>query len=103
MDIDKINWEKLKFSKVIPIGDVKGYIMSTHVDNENEMFTLDHLKKAVQFNKTHPWMNNNHDPSRVPVGRIIKSDIQKTDDGNYKLWVETEIFDIKTMGDIVII
>ena len=100
MNIENIDLNKLNFSKLIAIGNTKGFIMTTHVDKHRERFTLELLKKALEMGKEKFWINSNHDPSKTPVAKILLNEIRKMDEDNYGIYVETEVYDDETMRKI---
>ncbi|MGA9365425.1 MAG: hypothetical protein WBW16_13760 [Bacteroidota bacterium] len=92
---------KWKFRKLEVKGKVKGIGTTTHVNTYGERFTISMLEAMVaqtNGNLTH----SEHQYDRLPIGRIISSEIVKLEDGEFGCQITTELYvdpdSIKGMG-----
>lgn len=74
---------------------VKGMVATTKIDAHNMRITLDALKKAaddINNGEYAPSVGVEHDPTILPIGKVIKAYIEKIDDNDYGLYCEQDMF-----------
>jgi hypothetical protein len=69
-------------------------VSSTHIDSQNERFTIEALHSMEQQAKERKvWVTLDHDPLMPPLGFIESTRIEKLDDGEYALVAKKSLFD----------
>lgn len=70
-------------------------LATTHVDRHNDRLTLGALESlAAQINSTRkPLVTIEHDLTIPPIGKMLSAWVESSDDGQYQLVVEQEIFE----------
>ena len=75
-------------------------ISSTHKDLHGDIIPLKELvkmAKSINNSMRKPAINIEHDPTLPPVGRGLKAEIIKGDDGEYYLSMQNEYYDKETI------
>lgn len=100
MRVQQIVLNNLRFSRLNSIGNLEGFTMTTHIDKHGEKFTLEQLEKALEMSKEIFWINQDHDPSKTPVAKIIFAEIRKLEGENYGIYVKAEVYSNSTMKKV---
>ena len=73
----------------------KGIMATTQVDAHNTRITLAALESAAEDitnGKCAPIVSVNHDPTIIPIGKIINAHVEKIDGNEHGLFFEQDIF-----------
>ncbi len=93
MKLSELNAKNCKFVIKEPIGkEIRGIIAGTNIDKHNHKLTLEQLKKMAEDLKSNPFMNNEHDSSKTPLGKVINFEIRSSDNGEYELHIVCTLF-----------
>lgn len=93
MKIKDLTCSNCKFKKLVPLGIIKGNFSTTDRDKQGDKLTLADLKYLLNSTKYKIFMNIEHDSSKAPSGKIIKTEIIKKPNGEYALYGEVEMYD----------
>jgi len=93
-------FENLRIKKKISVGGISEYLTSTHRDLHGDKLTIKALISAKKALEDMPFMFNEHDISKPPIGILKSSEIKKLEDGEYGLYAEHEIFDQEILEEI---
>lgn len=75
---------------------VKALAATTHVDSHGDRFTKECLQDMVeQTKKSYVRVIHEHDPRKIPLGRVIDAKLIQLEDGNYGVENTIEIYDGK--------
>src|ERR1700730_8969394 len=68
---------------------------STHLDRHNTIVSREALEKAADDinNGKKPVLTVEHDTTLPPIGQIVMAWVEPSEDGEYKLFTEQEIFE----------
>ena len=71
------DWEPFRlFDQETFAGFVAGVLSATNVDSKGESVDVDSLREAEEQIKAGPlWINDNHNPLKPPVGRVISAKV----------------------------
>lgn len=75
---------------------IKGVGATTHIDRHNMKMSKEALELAAdQVNKSGsvPSVGLNHDLTIMPLGKVIKAEVNKMDDGEYQIEITQEMFE----------
>lgn len=73
---------------------MKGIIASTNVDSVGDRFTKEAILSMIEQSKNnYIRVTYEHDPRKIPIGRIIDTQLIEFDDGNFGIENTFEIFD----------
>lgn len=76
---------------------LKGIAATTKIDAHNTRIALEALVEAAESINTGesvPSVGVEHDPTIMPIGKMIKAHIEKLDDVDYGLYCEQDIFSV---------
>lgn len=76
------------------MGLIKAIIATTNVDSHGDQFTKNALQGMVnQLNEKYVRVIKEHDPRKIPIGRIINSSLIELENGHFGVETISEIFD----------
>src|SRR5260370_30207429 len=86
-DLTKLTIGEFAMRKVVVAG-------TTHLDSHNTIISKEALERAADDinNSKKPVLTIEHDTTLPPIGQIVKALVEPTEDGEYKLLTEQEIF-----------
>lgn len=81
---------------------MRGIVSTTHVDSHNMRMTKKALENAAQqINEgAVPGVGVDHDVLIPPIGKVVKAQVIKLEDGEFGLFAEQEIFEEKNTVEI---
>jgi hypothetical protein len=72
----------------------KGIVATTHVDLQRELLTKNALEQMVnQYRTNYIKVMDEHDPRKIPIGRVIDGRLVELQDGEFAVEATFELFD----------
>lgn len=78
---------------------VKGLVATTKIDRHNTIIAKEALEQAaldINTSPNVPSVGVEHDPTILPIGKVIRANVIRMDDGEFGLYAEQDMFETHT-------
>jgi len=84
---------KIEFLDERIVDTVSGYASTTHLNNLGYKLTRRQLQQMSRNAPKRPFFYVGHDTDNPPIGKVVKAEVRRLEDGEYGLWVKIEVYD----------
>lgn len=84
---------RIRYADEKVVESFSGFATTTHVNLLGYRLTKDQLEEGARQAPTRPFLYVGHDTDNLPIGKIVKAEVRRLEDGEYGLWIEVRVYD----------